>query len=136
MKFITNDYKKIETKLNRIPSKKQILEIIFSDVGIYEVYENYFNKLCIVDGDFKQVSVMGYDLLCDESQVSFKKQYQIPVHFMKIKKEIITKKISKHVNFVVEKINNKVFECYFETTLSSCANSVIKLEEAFQINLK
>jgi hypothetical protein len=136
MKFIANDYKKIETKLNRLPSKKHILEIIFSDVGIYEVYENYFNKLCIVDKGFKQINVMGYNLLCDESQVNFEKQYQIPVHFMKLKKEIITKKISKHVNFVVEKINNKVFECYFETNLSSCVDSVAKLEEAFQINLK
>lgn len=136
MKFITNDYKKFETKFNRFPSKKHILEIIFSDVGIYEVHENYFNRLCIVDKGFKQINIMEYNLLCDETQVSFEKQYQIPVHFMKIKKEIITRKISKHVNFVVEKINDKVFECYFETTFSSCVDSVAKLEEAFRINLK
>lgn len=86
---------------------------IFTNEGIYEIRDNKFYNLDILDKEIEELIVDNNDLILDNSEINLVQCFRIPNFFIEktIKKSIYT---LEDINLVIEKETDLQDEIYFE----------------------
>lgn len=87
--------------------------------GIYELCDNKIKKIEIIDNPCKKISHMGHNIIIDNTQ--FKRSTNVcsvesTHHILNVQRIEYTLRRGARIMLVVEKVNSKIKQLYFETT--------------------
>jgi hypothetical protein len=98
----------------------KIFTNMYSDEGIYLVTNNNIKRAQITDGETHLLTINDVELVVDNSTVRYVTANKIPYNHQVIKKTRNIYKLhsNSRLQLIIESLNNKIDDIYFETNES------------------
>lgn len=102
-------------KLNNYNKQTKQYKIIYSDDGIYKIYDSNIHHFIIKKEASKTIYCQAGKFQCDMSEISYDKINYIPFNHKLIDITQYKYKVNNKIYFVIEYVNNDIYNVYFDT---------------------